>query len=89
MALGSFTNLDFGAAGDQRGGHLVEELPMSNPLDQAYREAGWGRITDAALSIPPTNVESQARDVARYAHSQIQRLTQENQRLREMGEAKR
>lgn len=43
-------------------------------LDDAYRADGWGKITDAALEIRPSAVESQARDVARWAHAEIERL---------------
>lgn len=43
-------------------------------LDDAYRAEGWGKITDAALEIRPSNVESQARDVARWAYAEIERL---------------
>lgn len=36
-------------------------------LDARYREEGWGLITDAVFQgrIAPTDVESQAREVAR------------------------
>ena len=51
-------------------------------LDELYRQAGWGRITDAALNIEPRHVESQARDVARFAHELISKLLEENARLR-------
>jgi hypothetical protein len=36
-------------------------------IDEECREEGWGRITDKALGIPPSDVESQARSVARWA----------------------
>ena len=51
-------------------------------LDELYRQAGWGRITDAALNIEPQYVESQARDVARFAYKTICKLMEENARLR-------
>jgi len=39
-------------------------------LDARYREEGWGLITDAVFQgrIAPTDVESQAREVARWAY---------------------
>lgn len=37
-------------------------------LDETYREEGWGKLTDKALGIRPSDVESQARQVARYAY---------------------
>ena len=51
---------------------------MSNQpnLDKFYREQeGWGLLTDAALNIPPTMVESQARAVATHAMTIINDLT--------------
>jgi len=39
-------------------------------LDARYREEGWGLITDQVFGgrLRPLNVESQARDVARWAY---------------------
>lgn len=45
-------------------------------LDEKYRAEGWGKITDAALGIAPSAVESQARGVARYAAQRIAVLEQ-------------
>lgn len=55
-----------------------------NALNEAYREAGWGRITDAAFNnrLEPKDVESQARDVARFAHKEIQALKAQIDELR-------
>ena len=41
-------------------------------LDLKYREEGWGLITDKAFAghIRPLDIESQARDVARYAYDE-------------------
>jgi hypothetical protein len=39
--------------------------------DAAYRHEGWGRVTDKALGISPSNVESQARRVAEWAFDAI------------------
>lgn len=40
-------------------------------LDATYREEGWGLITDEAFGgrVRPLDVESQAREVARYAYA--------------------
>jgi len=42
-------------------------------LDHTYREEGWGLITDKAFAgrVRPLDVESQAREVARYAYDEI------------------
>ncbi len=45
---------------------------ISKTLDRSYRNDGWGRITDKALQIAPSDVESQARRVAEWAHDQLQ-----------------
>jgi hypothetical protein len=47
---------------------------MARDLNKFYREEGWGLITDKALGIPPIDVESQAREVARWAHARILKL---------------
>lgn len=52
-------------------------------LDERFRAEGWGLITDQALGIAPADVESQAREVARWAHQKIASLEAENARLRE------
>jgi hypothetical protein len=49
--------------------------------DKLYRDEGWQIITDAALGIPPTDVESQARTVARWSHEEITRLRALNAEL--------
>lgn len=36
-------------------------------LNKLYRAEGWGLITDLALGVEPTEVESSAREVARKA----------------------
>jgi hypothetical protein len=43
-------------------------------INKIYRDEGWGKITDLSLGIPPENVESQARMVARWAHDRISQL---------------
>lgn len=53
-------------------------------LDDMYREAGWGRIVDAALNIRPQDAELETREVAKFAHAQIQKLTEENTKLRQL-----
>ena len=40
-------------------------------LNQRYRDAGWGLVTDKALRIDPANVESVAREVAQWAYDEI------------------
>jgi hypothetical protein len=40
-------------------------------IDKMYREQGWPQVTDEALGIPPHQVESQARDVAKWAHEKL------------------
>lgn len=49
-----------------------------------YRDEGWGKITDKALRISPSDVESQARSVARWAHTEIEG---KDRRIRELLEA--
>lgn len=46
---------------------------MKKDLNAMYREEGWGRITDAALGIEPEHVESQAREVARWAADALEK----------------
>ena len=43
-------------------------------LDAIYRREGWGKITDQAFkgTLAPKDVESQAREVARFAFLQWQ-----------------
>ena len=50
-------------------GELAER---DDKLDALYREEGWGLITDKAFggSLRPMDVESQAREVARYAYDE-------------------
>ena len=45
-------------------------------LDTTYREEGWGIITDRAFHgrVRPQDVESMAREVARWAHEETERL---------------
>ena len=47
-------------------------------LNEQYRAEGWGKITDAAFQgrVQPEDVESQAREVARYAHKTISELVE-------------
>lgn len=47
-------------------------------LDARYREEGWGLITDQVFNgrLRPTNVESQARDVARWSYEQVRLMTE-------------
>jgi hypothetical protein len=53
-----------------------EELDAN--LDARYREEGWGLITDQVFNgrLRPINVESQARDVARWAYEQVRLMTE-------------
>lgn len=44
---------------------------IDEQLNAQYRREGWGVIAEKALNIPPVNVESSAREVARYAYEQI------------------
>lgn len=50
----------------------TDELPIKD-LNDRYRDEGWGMIAEKALGIEPKHVESQARDVARYAHRLAER----------------
>lgn len=43
-------------------------------LDDKYRDEGWGIVSERALSIRPSDTESQAREVARWAWAEIERL---------------
>lgn len=43
-------------------------------LDVKYREEGWGNLAAEALGIRPQDVESQAREVARFAQGRIDDL---------------
>lgn len=45
-------------------------------LNERYREEGWGRITDKVFGgrVEPANVESAAREVARWAYD-LERTT--------------
>lgn len=43
-------------------------------LNEQYRAEGWGRVAEAALGIAPSETESQAREVARWAHDRIAEL---------------
>lgn len=54
---------------------------MGDDLNQRYRDAGWSEIAEAALGIEPANVESQARDVARWSYAEITRLRALNAEL--------
>lgn len=45
-----------------------------NDLGTLYRKDGWGLVTDKALQIDPADVESQARQVARWAYDRITEL---------------
>lgn len=51
-------------------------------LNEMYRAEGWGNVTDQALGIPPENVESQARMVASWAHTELSQLKALNAELR-------
>ena len=42
-------------------------------LDERYRKEGWGVITDIALGVAPSDVESQAREVARWCYENMVR----------------
>lgn len=48
-------------------------------LNAKYRDEGWGLITDAAFNgrLHPVDVESQAREVARYAFARLSSLMQQ------------
>jgi len=54
---------------------LRERMQTYARLDLQYRNEGWGVITDKAFAgrIRPLDIESQARDVARYAYYEIKR----------------
>ena len=65
-------------------------------LNERYREEGWGLITDKVWEgrVAPIDVESRARDVARWAYEQVKsdtarindlgnQLTQNEQELKE------
>tara|TARA_R110000787_G_scaffold631_5_gene2343 strand:- start:1082 stop:1342 length:261 start_codon:yes stop_codon:yes gene_type:complete len=69
-------------------------------LNAFYREEGWGLITDYAFEgkLAPMDVESQAREVARWAHtkevahiaafnSQSQQLFEQDQEITRLNEA--
>lgn len=43
-------------------------------LDDRYRDEGWGVVAERALNISPSDTESQAREVARWAWAEIERL---------------
>lgn len=43
-------------------------------LNEQYRAEGWGRLAEAALGIKPSDVESQARTVARAWHDSVKML---------------
>ena len=40
-------------------------------VEALYRKEGWPKITDPSLGINPLDVESQAREVARWAFDQL------------------
>jgi hypothetical protein len=56
-----------------------KETRMSDTVDRMARDEGWGKVTDFVLQISPSDVETQARKVARYCADMI----------RERDEAKR
>jgi hypothetical protein len=69
-------------------------------LDQTYREEGWGLMTDKAFGgrVRPLDVESQAREVARWAYAEIkqhvdtfnnqsQQLFEQDQEITRLNEA--
>lgn len=47
---------------------------MNKSLDDIYRAEGWGAFAETALGIPPSLVESQARDVARFCVRLVEEL---------------
>jgi hypothetical protein len=51
-------------------------------LNNKYRVEGWGRVTDLALGIEPADVEMQARTVARWAYTEIERLRDNLEKMR-------
>ena len=57
-------------------------------LNAMYREEGWALITDKALpGVRPSDVESQARDVARYAYAeQVKDIAAFNERGQQLVE---
>lgn len=57
---------------EERLAAATRQIKERDELDEKYRQEGWGRVTDAALGIPPRDVESQARDVARWADVQLE-----------------
>lgn len=58
--------------GDNTKADTPSQEERDNILDARYREEGWGLITDQVFAgrLRPLNVESQARDVARWAYEQ-------------------
>lgn len=63
--------------------HQQQKEKNVKDLNEMYRAEGWGKITDAAFlgRVEPENVESAARQVARYAHEQI---TRRDDQMREL-----
>jgi len=52
-------------------------------LNEEYSQEPWAKVATLALGLEPTEVESQARQVAEYAADIIDTLVNECQRLRE------
>lgn len=61
--------------GEPSVGATTEE--RDDKLDARYREEGWGLLTDQAFAgrLRPRNVESQARDMARWAYEKMKAST--------------
>lgn len=55
----------------------------TNDLDELYRDEGWGTITDQVFEgrVAPKDVESAAREVARWAFNEIDRLQKHTKEL--------